>query len=74
MKSNQQQASMREVSQNKYGSDVSLTAKMKNSVASVDVREETVPQSLALRGSLDQPSDVHDVQESRHFAVNISCS
>lgn len=44
---------------------------MENSVASVDVREETVPQSLALRRALNQSSDVHDVQEGRDFAVKI---
>lgn len=44
---------------------------MENSVASVDVREETVAQSLPLRRALDQSSDVHDVQESGNFAVKM---
>lgn len=44
---------------------------MENSVASVDVREETVAQSLPLRRAFDQSSDVHDVQESGNFAVKM---
>lgn len=41
---------------------------MEDSVAGVDVREETVPQTLALGGAFDEASDVHHVQERRDFA------
>lgn len=42
---------------------------MKNSVASADVREESVSQALALRGTLYKTGDVYDVEESGNFAV-----
>lgn len=45
-----------------------LTAEMKNAIACVDVREETVPQTLPLGSSFHQPGDVYYVQESWNLA------
>lgn len=42
---------------------------MEESITSPDVREESIPQTLTFRSSLDQSSNVHNVQESWYFAV-----
>lgn len=45
-----------------------LTTKVKNSVAGVDVRKETVSQALSLRRPFHQTGNIHDVQESWNLA------
>ena len=40
---------------------MSLTAKMEDGITSLDVAEESVAQTLALRRALDQTSDVSHV-------------
>jgi hypothetical protein len=42
---------------------------MENCVASTDVREESISESLSFGSSLHQSSDVDDVQEGWNFAV-----
>lgn len=47
-----------------------LTTQVIDSVASADVRQESISQSLSFGGAFHQTSDIDDIQESRNLAVN----
>ena len=49
---------------------MALTTKMEDGITSLDVAEESVAQTLALRRPLDQTGDVGHVQKGRNLAAN----
>jgi hypothetical protein len=43
---------------------------MKDGVASLDVREKGIPESLSLTGALHQTGDVDHIEKCGHFTVH----
>lgn len=54
----------------KKGFRLKLTAQMEDSVACIDVRQESVAKSLTFARSFHQSSNVDDVEKCGYFAVD----